>query len=410
MAPTRPSIQGDTLVYEHARTTRSLTVGGAAWYTWLTDATRFHFTNAQGSYTARQERVRGPGRCAYWYAYRKRDGTLRKVYLGRSADLTLERLSAAATALAPTAAATATDAAVRSGPHAPVTPAAARATPLLATKLSVPRVRPTLLPRPHLLARLHAGLAGPLTLLSAPAGFGKTTLLGAWRAAAGSTVPLAWVSLDSADRDPARFWSYVCTALDQLHPGVAAAALPALQSMDAPPIDVILTSVLNALSTLPADAVLVLDDYHVLQSPAIQTGMAFLLDHLPPPLHLVIATREDPLLPLARLRARGQLLELRAQDLRFTAEETAHFLQTVLDLPLSDTDVAALATQTEGWIAGLQLAALAMRDRADPAAFIAALHRQQPLCTGLPRRRGPPSAVVPAAVLSAAHLDPRSPV
>ena len=144
-----------------------------------------------------------------------------------------------------------------------------------------------------------------------------------------------------------------------LQPGIAALALPALQSVQPPSIEVAAHGVLNALSTLPADAVLVLDDYHVLQSPAIHAGMTFLLDHLPPQLHLVIATREDPPLPLARLRARGQLTELRAADLRFTAEEAAAFLQTVMGLPLSAAEVAALEAQTEGWIAGLQLAALA---------------------------------------------------
>ena len=372
MAPTRPSIQGDTLVYEHAGTARSLTVGGAAWYAWLADATRFAFADPHGSFTARKEPARGHGQRAYWYAYRKRGGTLGKVYLGRSEDLTVERLSAAATALAPAAADTETDAAVRAGPYRPVSPATSRATPLLATKLSVPRVRPTLLPRSNLLAQLHAGLAGPLTLLSAPAGFGKTTLLAAWRATpAGSAVPLAWVSLDAADSDPARFWSYVITALDALQPGLAATALPALRAVPPPPIEAILLGVLNALSTLPTHAVLVLDDYHAITSLPIHQALAFVVDHLPPCLHLVIATREDPPLPLARLRARGELTELRMGELRLTPDEVSQFLTEIMDLPLAAREVTALDARTEGWIAGLHLAALAMRDRRDLPSFVA---------------------------------------
>lgn len=344
-------------------------VGTTAWYHWLEDASIFAYVDDQGSFTARKERR---GRDAwYWTAYRKRDGKLHRAYLGKSATLTPERLSAAACALAPQARY------AQAGPG--ISPQRSRdamvapPTPILATKLYVPRMRPTLLPRPHLLARLAVGITGSLTLLSAPAGFGKTTLLGAWRAtAAGGAVPLAWVSLDAADQDPARFWSYVITALDALQPGVATAALPVLQSMQPPPLEVVLTGMVNALSTLPADSVLVLDDYHVLQSPAIHTGITFLLDHLPPHLHLVIATREDPPLPLARLRARGQLTELRAADLRFAAEEAGTFLRTVMALPLSGADVAALEEHTEGWIAGLHLAALAMRNRSDLASFITA--------------------------------------
>jgi LuxR family maltose regulon positive regulatory protein len=247
------------------------------------------------------------------------------------------------------------------------------AAPLLASKLFIPTLRPQLVPRPHLLDRLMAGLHGPLTLLAAPAGFGKTTLLSTWHATtSGGIVPLAWLSLDAADRDPARFWSYVITALDTLQPGLAADALPALQYAPAPPIDTLLTRVLNALATLPADAVLVLDDYHVIDTASIHEAVAFVLDHLPPRLHLVITTRADPPLPLARLRARGYLTELRAADLRFTPDEATTFLTEVMGLGLTPGEVATLEARTEGWIAGLQLAALAMRDRVDYAGFIAA--------------------------------------
>src|SRR6266545_2082939 len=243
---------------------------------------------------------------------------------------------------------------------------------LLDTKLYVPPVRPQLVPRPRLLARLDTGLAGKLTLLSAPAGFGKTTLLiqglEAWGLRLVGSLDLqvsslkslasrvAWVSLDAADSDPLRFWRYVIAALDRLQPDSGASALALLQSPQPPPIETVLTP----------------DDYHLIDAPAIHSALTFLLDHLPPQLHLILTTRADPPLPLTRLRARGQLTELRAADLRFTAEETAAFLTELMSLPLSADDVAALEAPTEGWLAGLQFAALAMRDRSDLAGFIRA--------------------------------------
>jgi LuxR family transcriptional regulator, maltose regulon positive regulatory protein len=253
------------------------------------------------------------------------------------------------------------------------TPAPAQPFHLLTTKLYAPPARLQLVPRPRLLARLDAGLSGKLTLLSAPAGFGKTTLLSAWRAStAGSAMPFAWVSLDAADSDPLRFWSYVIAALDMLQPESGAIALALLQSPQPPPIEVVLTPLLNALGSLPTDALLVLDDYHLIDAAPIHSALTFLLDHLPARLHLVITTRADPPLPLTRLRARQELTELRAADLRFTAEETAAFLTELMGLPLSADDVVALDARTEGWVAGLQLAALAMRDRSDLAGFIRA--------------------------------------
>jgi LuxR family maltose regulon positive regulatory protein len=183
---------------------------------------------------------------------------------------------------------------------------------------------------------------------------------------------VAWVSLDTADSDPLRFWSYVIAALDLLQPDSGAAALALLQSPQPPPIEAVLTPLLNALSTLPTDAVLILDDYHLIDAPPIHSALAFLLDRLPPQLHLVLTTRADPPLPLTRLRARGQLTELRADDLRFTADETAAFLTELMGLPLSADDVAVLEARTEGWIAGLQLAAVAAREHAHPAQYIQA--------------------------------------
>jgi LuxR family maltose regulon positive regulatory protein len=224
--------------------------------------------------------------------------------------------------------------------------------------------------RPRLLHRLNAGLryTSGVSLISASAGFGKTTLVSEWVARCDDSV--AWLSLDEGDNDPARFLMYLVAALQTLEPQLGANVLAALQSPQPPPSDVLLTALLNELAALPERAVLVLDDYHALDSPPVDQLLTFLIDHLPPRLHLVIATREDPNLPLARLRARGQLTELRAGDLRFTPEEAAEFLNHTMGLDLAADDVAALESRTEGWIAGLQLAALSMQGRSDTASFI----------------------------------------
>jgi LuxR family maltose regulon positive regulatory protein len=221
-----------------------------------------------------------------------------------------------------------------------------------------------------LLHRLNAGLryTSGVSLISASAGFGKTTLVSEWVARCDDSV--AWYSLDEGDNDPARFLMYLVAALQTLEPQLGANVLAALQSPQPPPSDVLLTALLNELAALPERAVLVLDDYHALDSPPVDQLLTFLIDHLPPRLHLVIATREDPNLPLARLRARGQLTELRAVDLRFTPEEAAEFLNHTMGLDLAADDVAALESRTEGWIAGLQLAALSMQGRSDTASFI----------------------------------------
>jgi LuxR family maltose regulon positive regulatory protein len=224
--------------------------------------------------------------------------------------------------------------------------------------------------RPRLTARLHAGLHHKLTLLSAPAGFGKTTLLSQWLA--GCERPAAWLSLDERDRDPARFLTYLVAAVQTIAPHVGAGLLGVLQSPQPPPPEALLTRLLNDLAALSDPLVLVVDDYHLLNAPTVDQALTFLLDHLPPQLHLVLATREDPLLPLARWRAGDHLTELRVADLRFTPDEAAAFLSQTMGLALSHTDVSALEARTEGWIAGLQLAALSLRGQPDPASFIAA--------------------------------------
>jgi LuxR family maltose regulon positive regulatory protein len=219
-------------------------------------------------------------------------------------------------------------------------------TPLLATKLYIPPPRPGAVPRPRLLDRLNEGLQHALTLISAPAGYGKSTLVSAW--VQELQFPAAWLSLDDGDGDPSRFLSYLVAALRTIVPHIGDGVLAALQSPQPPPTETLLSLLLNDLAALPDDAVLVLDDYHVVASEAVDRALTFLLDHLPTQMHLVIATRDDPHLPLSRLRARGQLTELHATDLRFTRAEAAAFLASVMGLILSPEDVATLETRTEG--------------------------------------------------------------
>ncbi len=245
------------------------------------------------------------------------------------------------------------------------------AAPLLETKVYLPRPRAGLVQRPRLRERLDAGAAAKLMLVSAPAGFGKSTLLADWLAAKGTESAVAWLSLDRGDNEPVSFWTYVIAALRTAVPEVGANELALLASSQPPPIDVVLTTLLNDLGSTGGDIVLVLDDYHLVEAREIQEGMAFLLDRMPARLHLVIASRADPAVPLARLRARGELVELRAAELRFTPEEVAAYLNEVMGLQLTAYDVAALEERTEGWIAALQLAALSMQGRHDVAGFIA---------------------------------------
>jgi LuxR family transcriptional regulator, maltose regulon positive regulatory protein len=238
---------------------------------------------------------------------------------------------------------------------------------LLATKLHVPRPRPGFLARPRLLERLTEATAGALTLVCAPAGFGKTSLLGDW--ARRSQRPVAWLSLDVGDSDPARFWRYVAAALDELRPGVGQ-RVDALFQGGQPPLEAVVTVLINQLVTEPEQVVLVLDDYQLVEAPLVDESLAWLLERLPSQLRLVLASRADPPLPLARLRAAGQLVELREDDLRFTREETAALLRMAVEADLSEAAVAALGDRTEGWAAGLQLAALSLQGQADTSAFV----------------------------------------
>jgi len=363
-----------------------------AWFAWLDFVSSFAFWGKHGHYTARKERR--PRGEAYWYAYLGVGKKLTKKYLGKTSGVTLARLEQVADELA-----AAQDAAVEtllmpsatheSIPTTSPLPMALRSEgeeviqpiswhaepnkqrdPLLSTKLHQPRLRSRLVSRSHLIERLQQGMEHALTLVSAPAGFGKTTLLAQWLAESGT--PVAWLSLELEDNEPVRFFSYLLAALQRLHPQLATVARTLLEVPQPPPLERVLTLLTNdILTSTTGDFALVLDDYHVIEADAIHHEMSFLLEHLPPQMHLVLATRSDPPLPLVRLRARGQLTEIRAADLRFDANEAATFLHTVMGLDLPAPALAALERRTEGWITGLQFAALSLQGRTDVSAFIA---------------------------------------
>jgi LuxR family maltose regulon positive regulatory protein len=252
---------------------------------------------------------------------------------------------------------------------------------LLTTKLFTPPTRPELVSRPRLIERLNGGLHRKLTLISAPAGFGKTTLVTEWLVNLALDAEkenqienrIAWISLDEGDNDFARFLAYFIAALNRVEgmdTTIGEGALTMLQSPQPPPTEAVLTPLINEIAAIPDRILLVLDDYHLIEAQPVHDALTFFLEHLPLQIHLVIAAREDPHLPLSRLRARGQLTELRAADLRFTSSEAAEFLNQEMGLDLSTEDVAALETRTEGWIAGLQLAAISLQGHADTSRLI----------------------------------------
>lgn len=230
---------------------------------------------------------------------------------------------------------------------------------ILSTKLHIPKNSNARIIRSRLFERLNEAKQDKLLLISAPAGFGKTTLVSEWVSTTGYRV--GWVSLDTIDSEPIRFWMYFISALQTAIPDIGKDLLSVLQLPQSPPIDALLVSLLNELDALSEDCILVLDDYHLVENYTIDNHLAIFLSHLPSKIHIVIMTREDPQLPLASLRARQQMNEIRVNDLRFTLSETTDFLNHAMDLNLSVDDISILNKRTEGWITGLQLAALALK-------------------------------------------------
>jgi len=351
-------------LYEQGDRDHPLLQGGdELWFAWLATHTSFSFQGKHGQLNLLKE-ARPRGEEGYWYAYRRQGKRMGKKYAGRSKDLTIARLEAIAQAFGVLMSETLP---IPDG-SLPIPSSSHSQVPLLASKLHLPRLHTSLISRERLLAQLDVGLERKLTLLSAPAGFGKTTLMSQWianRSEHGHLPPIAWISLDATDNDPVRFWRYVITACQAFQPDIGQPALELLSSMPQlpfklPPLETVLTMFLNALALHMHSRILVWEDYHVITSPQIHETVTFLLDHLPATLHLVIITRIDPPLPLARLRVQNDLYEVRAGDLRFSPEETAAFLQQTITYPPSVETMEQLEARLEGWAAGLRLLALSL--------------------------------------------------
>src|SRR5215469_7209009 len=310
------------------------------WQDWLEQVSSFAFQSKRGHhFTARKEtRYRGD---TYLIAYRKVNGKLTHKYLGRAKDVTLSRLEQVAASLAGQEMLTTVSEPMNS--HGENSMQEPLADELLATKFFVPFSSHALVARPRLSTILDKGFQRSLTLISAPAGFGKTTLLSSWvQTLPKETAQVAWVSLDEQDNDPVRFWKYVFTALDRLQQGLCAEFVTSLHTQQAPSIHYLLTALVNRLVEFPQRWLLVLDDFHLVTEPAIHTSLTYLVEHLPPQLRIILASRSDPPLPLARLRARGQLLEIRAEQLRTTTDEAAVFLREVMGVDVSDQELVVV--------------------------------------------------------------------
>jgi len=360
------------LVYQGKNGEISILVGSSAWYAWLEEARAFSFQGEEGTFTAHKARASNQRGGWYWYAYRRQHGQLYRSYLGISASLTLELLNAAARQLSEKVEAAARAQAVSSVPVGPQQPSAntgAQAT-FLVTKFHIPRLPVHHIVRARLLGELDQGTQTRLTLVSAPAGSGKTTLLAAW--AQTTDLPVAWLSLEATDDDPLRFLFALATTLNYPTPPDDAPNGAWQRIAQELPWEEMLTQFVNQLGPLlTRDTVVILDDYHLITREQTHAVLRFLIEHTPPQLHLLIGTRSDPPFPLARLRARGQLHEMRTEELSFISTEVEAFVGA-MGLTLSDEARSLLEQRAEGWIAGIQLLTLALRGRADASAFLRA--------------------------------------
>lgn len=365
------AVRDETLLYEQKGRHVAVVVGTPPWYAWLETATTFTFECEAGQFTAHKARAGNRRGGWYWRAYRRQQGKLSRCYLGVSTNLTLPCLRGAARRLAAHAEGASTREAAAARRHTSQAKALhdlPAPIPILHTKCTIPRLPVQHVPRASLVALVERATAGPVTLVSAPAGSGKTTLLAEWARA--TAMPVAWLSLEAADSEPERFLAYLLAALQTLDERIGLQARALVAGGPAPDLESVQSTLVNELASyLVADAALVLDDSHVLDGEAVHAALIFLLDHLPERLHLVIGTRVDPPFPLARLRARGHLGEIRTDALRFVAAEMKAFLRE-MDLDLAEEALDSLEEQTEGWIAGVQLAALALRGRDDHEAFL----------------------------------------
>ncbi|HEX7733766.1 MAG TPA: LuxR C-terminal-related transcriptional regulator [Ktedonobacteraceae bacterium] len=360
MARTTPKVE-QGLLLAPASSQGPVAVGSQQWFSWLDEDQNgsFAFTSEAGSFTARKERRKRGG--WYWIAYRSRGGKLAKTYLGRSEDLTPERLAEVISRLAEPVKEN------MSRSHA-LLPASRFVPPSLATRAA------RILERPHLLARLNESLHFKLTLVTAPAGSGKTTLLSLWyeaqrarRTSRGEQAPeITWLSLEERDNEPSRFWSSLWSALERQRGGDTSVEIAPLASTPQMPLEMVLTALVSGLEREMRPRVLILDDYSSMRSPEIHSGMAFLLAHLPDHVHLILASRSEPPLPLGRLRVYGEMLELCAADLKLRSDEIERFLSTTVGISLSPEALAMLEKRTEGWLAGLYLIGTALRGQQRP--------------------------------------------
>ncbi len=337
------------------------------WQEWVSKRTSFAFQRQhQRMSIIKEARPRGAG---YWYAYSTLHGRNHKRYLGQTSSLTLERLEREVTALVSEQKSVLQQIrqVVQSQPGSPHLTSQGDVS-LLGTKYIAPQPPAALVKRERLLKDLDLAFKHRLLLLSSSAGSGKTTLLSEWLKR--SSHNISWLSLDELDNDPIRFWTSVIAALRTHQPTIGNLALAMLYTPQPPPLSTVLITLINELLSYSNEIILILDDYHVIEDRTIQDTMAFLLDHCPANLHLIISSRVDPPFLLARWRIRGQLAEIRESDIRFTLEETNNFLNQGMELSLTREEIALLESRTEGWIAGLQMAALSLRTQKNPSSFV----------------------------------------